>query len=385
MASTHFLLRIRRPQHRRGSALALTAAAMLPLLAIVALAVDWGRICVAKGELQHAADAAALAGAWELLESRSPGSSLSDKQADLNARQAVAEYAGMHTALGKSLRVHGSDIEIGFLADARALESQLDFSSPELFNAVRVRLRRDEVSNGSIPMFFARVFGTQSADTDASATAVFIDNIAGFKPPADGRNLPILPFALDAETWETAVQGQGPDEWQWDAQEEEFVRGSDGIPEFDLYPQDTGSSGNRGTVNIGGTANSTSFISKQIVGGVSKKDLDFHGGELKFDDSQKLLLDGDPGISAGFKDELSSIIGEGRVVPVFSDVVGQGGNSEYTIREWAGIRLVEVVLTGGDKRVIAQPAKVSTPGVVAGARDSGDTSDYVFSRVWISQ
>jgi len=374
---------VRRRRNRRGSAIVLTAIALVPLLGIVALAVDWGRICVAKAELQRTADSAAMAAVWELVESKSPGSLVSPVEAESESRQVAAEYAALHTALGKALELQNADVEVGYLANPAAAELQLATGDAKLFNAVRVRVRRDAGSNGSIPMFFARVLGTETADTEASATAVFVDNVAGFKAPSNGQNLPILPFALDAETWKSAVNGAGSDQWRWDPQTEEFVPGSDGIPEFDLYPQATGSSGNRGTVNIGTRANSTSHIAGQIEHGVSKADLDYHGGELRFNEDQRLYLDGDPGISAGFKDELSAIRGEGRIVPVFSEVAGRGGNGVYNISEWAGIRIAEVVLTGGDKRVVAQAAAVSTDGAIAASGDSGSTSSYVFSRVWI--
>src|SRR3954469_2052930 len=57
---------------RRGSALILTALIMIPLVAVVAFAVDWGRICVTKAELQRTADSAAMAGAWELRNAKGP-------------------------------------------------------------------------------------------------------------------------------------------------------------------------------------------------------------------------------------------------------------------------------------------------------------------------
>src|SRR5688572_7486760 len=53
--------RSNRSRDRRGSALLLVALALIPLFAMLAFAVDYGRICVAKSELQRAADSAALA------------------------------------------------------------------------------------------------------------------------------------------------------------------------------------------------------------------------------------------------------------------------------------------------------------------------------------
>src|SRR5215213_8582231 len=86
---------------RRGSALILTALAIIPLLAMVAFAVDWGRICVTKAELQRAADSAAMAAAWELHDAKAPGSKLSPAAALVAARRAAKDYSSMNTAIGK--------------------------------------------------------------------------------------------------------------------------------------------------------------------------------------------------------------------------------------------------------------------------------------------
>ncbi len=368
---------------RRGNVLFLSLVSMVPLLGMVAFAIDWGVICVTKAELQRAADAAAMAGVWELVDARSPESSISPRDAAIQARLAVAEYAGMNTALGKSLAVENADIQVGYVSDPLAGDSTLDTSDPSQFNAVRVRLRRDASSrNGAVPLFFARVFGRESADTQAVATAVYIANVKGFEAPVDGTSLPLLPFALDVETWDRAAAGVGPDDWMWDPRQKKFVQGSDGIPEVNLYPQDTGSTANRGTVNIGISANSTSHIRRQIHEGVSAADLDYHGGKLQFNENHELYLDGDPGISAGFKEDLSDIRGQPRAVPIFRDVSGNGDNGVYQIIEWAGIRIADVHLKGGQKRVIVQSAKVTTGGTIPG--DDEQTSRYVFSRVWIS-
>src|SRR3954468_15441790 len=98
MARTSNTLRFSRlPNARHGSALILTALAIIPLLAMVAFAVDWGRICVAKAELQRAADSAAMAGAWELRNAKGPASRLSSNAAVLAAMQAAKDYSAMNS------------------------------------------------------------------------------------------------------------------------------------------------------------------------------------------------------------------------------------------------------------------------------------------------
>ena len=55
------------PERRRGAVGAFALVSMVALLGMMALAVDTGRLYVARAQLQTAADAAALAGAMELL------------------------------------------------------------------------------------------------------------------------------------------------------------------------------------------------------------------------------------------------------------------------------------------------------------------------------
>jgi hypothetical protein len=79
------------------------------------------------------------------------------------------------------------------------------------------------------------------------------------------------------------------------------------------------------------------------------------------------------------KDELASIVGQTRIIPIFESVCGPGNNAEYTIVQWAGVRILEVKLTGSpnQKRVMIQPSSVITRhGIPTTAADS---SWYVYS------
>lgn len=198
----------------------------------------------------------------------------------------------------------------------------------------------------------------------ARVRAAFINNFAGFKTPSDGSNLQILPFALDENTWNSLASGNGGDNWKWNASTERVVAGCDGVREVNLYPQGTGSPGNRGTVDIGGSNNSTSDLARQIVHGISAQDMEDLGGDLEFNAQGTLTLNGDTGISAGVKDELASIIGEKRIIPLFSSVNGPGNNAQYTITKFVGVRILEVKLTGAmsGKRLMVQPANIAIKG-----------------------
>lgn len=66
----------------------------------------------------------------------------------------------------------------------------------------------------------------------------------------------------------------------------------------------------------------------------------------KLDDNGELFLNGDTGISAGVKNELASIKGEPKLIPLFNQVNGPGNNATYSIVKFVGVRLMQVKLTG---------------------------------------
>jgi len=180
------------------------------------------------------------------------------------------------------------------------------------------------------------------------------------------------------------MAGTGVDGFEWDPGNEDVISSSDGIVEVNLYPQGTGSPGNRGTVDIGSSNNSTSDIARQISDGITPEDLEHHGGELKFDEYGFIYLNGDTGISAGVKDELARIRGQTRVIPVFREVTENGNNATYKIVCFVGIRIMDVKLTGSmsKKRVMVQPARTIMPGTIP-ASGEGTTSSYIYSPVWL--
>lgn len=61
-------------------------------------------------------------------------------------------------------------------------------------------------------------------------------------------------------------------------------------------------------------------------------------------------------------DEHVAIVGKPRIIPISGSISGNGNNAEYTIVKWVGIRLIEVHMTGDNKHVYIQPAKVMTRG-----------------------
>ncbi len=370
---------------RKGNIIVLTMFLMVGLMALVAFSVDVGYLCVTRQQLQRSADAAALAACWELVDHAAPTGQSDAMAMALSARQTADQFARLNPVLCENPTLLDEDVQIGYLDNPSDRACPLIVGSSDPPNAVTVRVRRSQEANGAVPLFFARVLGQREARLEAEATAALLTNIWGFRTPPNGKPIGMLPFALDEDTCLDMLAGDGDDHWKWDPASEAVVSGADGASEVNLYPQGTGSPGNRGTVDIGASNNSTADIARQITNGVSDGDLEHLGGELVLDpETGMLYLNGDTGISAGVKDELASIIGEPKVLPVFRDVTGNGNNATYTIVDFVGVRILEVKLTGSvsKKRVIIQPATIVTSGVVGAPGESG-VGHYIYSPAWL--
>jgi Flp pilus assembly protein TadG len=375
--------RTTRTTRRAGGVTVLTAFMLVGLFAFLSFSIDLGMIMVAKSELQNAADAAAIAGAWELIDENALYGATAESILEDLATGEAQSYAALNTVLTRSIEASPGNITVGFIEDPTDRTSPFLVGSGNPANAVRVNLNCNASENNPIQLAFARILGIQQVDIEASATAAILRGVSGVATPSNGGNIGILPFALDENSWNEALANATDDVWEWDELAGEIVCGSDGLFEANLFPQGTGSPGNRGTVDIGSSNNSTNDIARQILYGLTPDDLDYHDGKLEFDDDGKMYLNGDTGISAGVKDELESIKGQTRVIPLFTEVNGPGNNAVYTIVRLVGVRILDVKLTGkmSGKRLIVQPANVVVNGGIRGT--STTTSEYVSTPAWL--
>jgi Flp pilus assembly protein TadG len=373
-------------QHRKGTITVLAAIMTIVLVGMVAFCVDIGYVLSAKEELQRSADSTALATCWEYGKQLSKGSAWST--AATVARSTATQYAAFNPVTGDPMTLDtntsndpNGDVVFGYIADFKNSSSPFQTDGANGYNAVKVRLGKTSSANGEVPFFFARIFGLSGQELHSEAVAGLIRDVKGFQAPSDGSFVDILPYALDLQTWNDFIANVGSDNYRWNATTNQVEAGSDGLVEVNLFPQGTGSPGNRGTVDIGSSNNSTADIAQQILYGISASDLAYHGGSLEFDADGELLLNGDTGISAGVKDELTAIKGQPRIIPIFSSVSGNGNNANYTIVKWQGIRIMNVKLTGSmsQKNVMIQVAPVLSKGVIPS--DTTGTSSYVYSPV----
>lgn len=370
----------RNAQNRRGAAAVLGLGLIISLVVLMAVTMDYGYITVSQAELRRSADSAAMSAAWELYDQAS------DSQNGSVTHQAIASAAsiaaGENSIGGQSPSVSDSDVELGVydLNQPGVLNAAGAASS----NAVRVTLRRQDAVNGKVNLFFGALTGRDTQSLHASATAALFSSIKGFQEPGDCETtINILPIALDLPTWNQVLAGSGQDKYRFDGSD--VQSGGDGIVECNLYPKGNGSPGNRGTVDIGGSNNSTKDLSRQILHGINQQDFVDLGMPLEFDGNGELELNGDTGISAGIKDELADIIGQKRIIPIFESVHGNGNNAMYKIVRFEGVRIMGVKLTGpkSKKHLTIQPAKTLARGSIIDTTGTAWTSSFLVTPVML--
>jgi len=157
MAQNKILVQGRRGE--RGQTIALVAVSILSLLAMASLAVDLVTLYVAKGQIQHAADAAALAGAKAFVDSGLTSNSPPSATLQTLATNMANQY--INTSLPNNL--------------VAGIVPALASGSPQIFLTnnggdgnpyLTVTLTQT-----TLPTFFARIWGVRFASVSATASA----------------------------------------------------------------------------------------------------------------------------------------------------------------------------------------------------------------------
>ncbi|MEX2142903.1 MAG: pilus assembly protein TadG-related protein [Pirellulales bacterium] len=376
-----------RPQ-RRGTIVVLSAFLMVAMIAMVAFSVDVGALYVARTELQRAADSGALAAAAEMLESSLQGGDWGGEQ-DRQVRNTARQFVELNFIGRQSPTIdinteqkEDGDLLFGEVANWDAARRTFQTSGAGEYNAVQVRVSRSDRINGEVPLFFAKIFGMRTSEVEARATAAFVTRMRGFRSPGNGReNLPLLPIAISEETLDEMLRGDGPDAYSWDNDTQSVTTKRDGRHEADLFPERSGAAGNWGLVDVGSAKSSPGTLQQQIRNGLTPAELDYHGGEIALDFQGELTLSGNPGLKIGvIEPALQSIVGQPRIVPVYSSASGGGTNAQYTITGFAGVCVVSVQLKSGNKSLRIQACPVITRGGIP-AEGSQQTSKYIYSPV----
>ena len=127
------------------------------LLGAAGLAIDLAGLYVARSEAQRSADAAALAGAQEFVNSGFTSGQVTEAQVRALATQRAIDVGSQNSVGIQTASILPSDVTF-------------DFSNPQN-PLISVVVQRTAARSNPMPTFFVKMFGIQSADIGASATA----------------------------------------------------------------------------------------------------------------------------------------------------------------------------------------------------------------------
>lgn len=176
--------------NQRGLALVYIAMIIFVLLGFLGLAVDVGHLQVVRGELQNAADASALAGAWSLYKDPlNPGPpSLDWDRARAAATNFIAENESDNVTL------ENGTIEVGYWSLSQNLlqPTTITPTSQDVPAVVATISRSDGSNGGPVSTFFMKVLGRDNAPV-SSRPAVAVSGFPGTAPPGE-----LFPMAISS-------------------------------------------------------------------------------------------------------------------------------------------------------------------------------------------
>ena len=367
---------------RRGAIVPLFALLLIPLLAMLAFSIDAGWMVLCRTDLQNTADAAALAGAEKLqnlyVQYNMPGQlaqgtilarTLTNSGPD--SPMATAEkFAALNKAGNVYITLLDQDVTFGF-TDANG-----NYTSPYLLgfpNTIEVIVRRDEVANGPLNLFFAHILGIASTNITATARATIYSGAVSSLRSLPGVSPHVLPVALDYKIWDTFYKtGLSPDGLI-------HLNATNGTPQLHVYPYPANAPGSFGLVDTGPPANEVPAFKPWIDDGQTPNDITYllNNNMLPVSTNAPAQWKVGPGLKNSLQDDFNSQMAQPNLIPLFKAVhypdlldptytaaANSGQGATYAIVGFIGITVSAVSGSGGNLDIQIQPMAVVDPNAV---------------------
>jgi hypothetical protein len=375
-------------------------------MGMLAFSIDVGWIALVKTDLQTAADAAALAGAEKLqalyvnyITAGLPGSQLSPGSILTTAttntgtwhspKYTAEQFAKYNKAGNISIDVRDDDVSFSFLDANGTFNSNYSAVGLSGFpNSIKVKTRRDNLKNTPVSLFFGPIFGFNTKELEAEATATIYSGDVTSLQVIQGSSISphILPIALDMNIWNTfSTTGLSADGLTHLA--------ANGSPELYVYPigpqsvfQSTNTAGSFGLIDVGPPANNSPAFRNWISNGQTPNDINY----LISNNLVPVSMPGPapapgpknwkvgPGLTSTLQPNFYAQIGVPNLIPLFipasaptgvqaqalgtyTAASGSGQNATYAIVGFAGVMISQADGSGGNMNVSIQPAAIVDP------------------------
>lgn len=363
-----------RSPRRRGIVVVQVMVLLGVLVGFAALTVDVGQLYSARGDLQRAADSAALAGVSALASDDMIGVRYGSGDivvVEDTADTRAGTFSALNFTLNDATLVENEDILTGWI-DLTSATSPIDSGVPaSQYNAVQVTARRSDGANGPVEFFFAPIFGQFTASASATAVAAFDDRFEGFDVGVPGAS-DTMPFAIHEDIFDADLVG-GSDNYGFDLDLGGVQNAADGVREVNIYPNDAGP-GNFGLLNIGTPNQGVPALRDQIEDGVDPADMEAEIGTSLatfFDDSGNPVtysISGDPGMKSALEASVVQRVGDVIAFFLHDGATGTGANLVYNVTTMRFGRLMDVRLNGNPNQqgIWVQPVVYQGGGVALG-------------------
>ncbi|MBL8826277.1 MAG: hypothetical protein JNM18_04775 [Planctomycetaceae bacterium] len=379
-------------ESRRGSVSGALVVGLVVGIGLMAISLNVGQVYQTRDQLKLACEAAALAGAAELLdESKVYG--VEDQQTDyLAARLAAQTIAGRHLIHGQPLSLDANvgndpagDILIGHTPSPGAMfQPVLPHDGRGRCNAIVVSAYRHANRGNAAGMWFGHLFGSPTANISCSAQACIDHRVIGFRPKG-ATAAPVLPILLEGKSWHDQRQGartQWNDRFTINYQTNEHREGADGVIELEFRcplgesgasasSAASGTQAQHGRCALfvtGGNHADTQVVYRQCQTGFVQNELQPWNGQLVIPREGELNVTALENAEQYYSDSLWAIRGQRRVFPlcVPYEQAGQGGR--WAITEFvAGVVVDSYVDFSQSPRqlvVCVQPGVIATSTAV---------------------
>jgi hypothetical protein len=294
------------PRRRAGMTVGILLLGLVFLSGFLALGVNAARLSQVHSQLRSTCQAAALAGAQELMDEGVLVGFPDQRDDVLMAREAARLYGRSNPVDGRPIVLDpnksndpGGDMIVCSVDPLGPVGQPpvLPMLETQPVNTLRVNARMGRNSFDRVSLWFGKLAGLSSVDVAASAQATLDRRVAGFRPEP-GVTVPVVPMVADYDDWVRlaaveAVAGTN-DQWAINYQTGTVVAGSDGIPEITLQfnpipaEVEAAATENPGELTTGRTAallldddGSNPWIwSTRTRDGLSQSDLASYGGEF---------------------------------------------------------------------------------------------------------
>lgn len=379
---------------------------LVTLFSLLALTVDVGLLCCHQAKLESAAEAAALAGTAELMDTAilygasgragppvapvpygSSGERIAQAKSQagrLAAQFGVRLYTAPAVAEQRATTPEAAeDVVAGWVEDPTAAVARLDRAAADgSVNSLWVRATRSYRSANPITLWLGRLLGLRAVEMGATGRATVDQRIYGFRP-AGHLNVPMVPLVLivgpeaasthDSSSAAAPLLEPSQDEFTVDQRTGRVTAGPDGIPEVVVQVgHGDGAVGadnaeGRTTVEVftpGGGPFDPLALGRQTLFGLTRADLSPLGGQIALgpDGGPRVFLRELPAAGA-LRQALVGILGEKRIWPA--------GVIEGTACRLVGFTATCVVdcrqAADSALSIVLQPCLLQTPTALTGA------------------